>query len=78
MDRCKLIGQANNLMYNSKEICFMRDYKDDVLDYKIQKGTLYFYSELFFIWIKDDLNKWSDLELKSLVKRLESGGNHNA
>ena len=70
MNRCKLIGQVNNLIHKNNGKTFIREHKDDILDYKVQDDKLYFYSELFFQWIYDFLHTCTSYQLQVLVRKL--------
>ena len=77
MNRYKLIGQVNNLIHKNNGKTFIREHKDDILDYKVQDDKLYFYSELFFQWISDDLHTWTSDQLQILVRTLGGKQNEN-
>lgn len=68
--KAERIEKLKGLLKMNNGKTFLRNYKDNVIEYKIKNNNLHCYSELFFQWKKDNLETWSEEQLRILIKNL--------
>jgi hypothetical protein len=69
--KAEKITEIKGLLKISTGKTFLRTYKDEIVEYKVEDGNLCFWSELFFQWKKDNLVTWSSDQLDNLLSILE-------
>lgn len=69
-NRNDLLTEVGNLIHENNGMAFVKEHKENLLDYRIQDNKLYFYSELFYQWIYDDLNTWTINELRLFINNV--------
>jgi len=75
--KAEKITEIKGLLKINHGKTFLRTYKDEIVEYKIENGNLYCWSELFFQWEKDNLAIWSEDQLQILIKTLEGKSKWN-